>query len=130
MFERIETMRMARALTDHAAQRQGVVARNIANADTPDYRARDVRDFAETYRAPMGGEAMKSTRAGHLPDPFWPGDTARLTVDAAPISPNGNSVSVEDEMVKMARMKREHDLSLAIYKSSMDLMRVSIGKRV
>lgn len=130
MFDRIETMRMARALTDHAARRQGVIARNIANADTPGYRARDVQDFAATYHAPMAGEGLKSTRAGHLPDPFWPGDTSRLTVDAAPVSPNGNSVSVEDEMVKMARMKREHDLSLAIYKSSMDLMRISIGKRV
>ena len=129
MFERIETMRMARALTDHAAQRQGVIARNIANADTPGYRAADVQDFADSYRAPPADGAMKATRAGHQTDPFWPGDKARLTVDDAAISPNGNSVSVEDEMVKMAQMKREYDLSLAVYKSSMNLMRTSIGRR-
>src|SRR5690606_8836086 len=52
LFERIDTMRMARDLGAHAANRQRVIAMNVANADTPGYRARDLRDF-DPDRAPV-----------------------------------------------------------------------------
>ena len=51
MFEGLEIFQLAGATARHAAARQAVVAQNIANADTPGYRARDVADFAETWRA-------------------------------------------------------------------------------
>ena len=42
MFDRIETLRMASSLTAHAAERQKLIAQNVANADTPGFRARDL----------------------------------------------------------------------------------------
>ena len=50
MFGQIDTMRMARDLGAHAAQRQRVIATNVANADTPGYRARDLERFSDSYR--------------------------------------------------------------------------------
>jgi flagellar basal-body rod protein FlgB len=44
------------------------------------------------------------------------------------MSPNGNSVSLETEMVKAVEVKRQHDQALAIYKSSMNVLRASIGR--
>ena len=40
-------MAMARAMTGHAVVRQQLLARNVANADTPGYRAQDLAGFAE-----------------------------------------------------------------------------------
>ncbi|MCZ0960523.1 FlgB family protein [Paracoccus benzoatiresistens] len=126
MFEKIEMMRMARALGHHASQRQIAVARNIANADTPGFKAEDVASFTDSYRA--ASEPLRTTDPRHLAAPDWsPAD--RRTLAETGVSPNGNSVSLEEEMLKGAEVKRSHDLSLGIYSSALDLMRTSIGRR-
>ncbi|MEY8879140.1 MAG: flagellar basal body rod protein FlgB [Leptothrix sp. (in: b-proteobacteria)] len=52
------------------AERQRLIASNIANADTPDYVARDM-DFAATLRQATGQQApaatLATTAAGHIP---------------------------------------------------------------
>lgn len=128
MFDRIELMNMARAMTDHAARRQIVVARNIANADTPDFKARDLEEFESSYRRNDIAD-MRRTRAQHIASPEWSPAAARVSRTETGISPNGNSVSLEEELVKAAETKREHDLSLSIYQSAMTMMRTSIGRR-
>ncbi len=122
MFEKIEMMRMARAMGQHAAQRHVVVARNIANADTPGYRAQDLG----YHRATTG--ALRVTNARHLDRPDW-SPASRIVTPDGETSPNGNSVSLEEEMLKAAELKRQHDLSLGIYRSALDLMRSSLGRR-
>ena len=128
MFDRIETLRMASSMTSHGAQRQKLVARNVANADTPGYRARDLTDFTATYRRsePMG---MRATRPAHVAAGEWGGGQGRPFDTEGEPAPNGNTVSIEDEMVRMADAKREFDLSLAITKSSLGLIRTSLGRR-
>lgn len=127
MFEKIEMMRMARAMGQHTQARHIEVARNIANADTPGYRARDVQPFADTYR--QGGGELRVSQARHLDQPGWQPSGLRTIQAEGPVSPNGNSVSLEEEMVRAAEVKRQYDLSLAIYKSGLDLMRSSLGRR-
>ena len=60
MFEKIEMMRMARAMGAHASHRQVTVARNIANADTPGFKAQDLQPFADSYRA--ASEPLRTKR--------------------------------------------------------------------
>lgn len=126
MFEQIEMMRMAKALGQHASQRQMIVARNVANADTPGFKSRDAASFADSYRA--ASEPLRITDPRHRGAPDW-APASRETVAETGISPNGNSVSLEDEMLKAAEVKRSHDLSLGIFGSALDLMRTSIGRR-
>ncbi len=128
MFDRIATMHMARSLGSHAAARQTAIARNVANADTPGYRATDLRDFADSYRNdPAMG--LRATRPQHVHADAW-GSTAGAPVDAGgEASPNGNTVSLEDEMVRQADARREFDLSLSIYQSGLSLLRTSLGRR-
>jgi len=128
MFQQPEIMRMAQAMASHAAQRQNAVAQNIANADTPDYAARDIAPFAKTYAAE--GMALRLTRAGHLGGGGGSAG-AEMTARADPgtRSPNGNSVSLETEMVKAVEVKRQHDLALALYKTSLGVLRSSLGRR-
>jgi flagellar basal-body rod protein FlgB len=127
MFEKIEMMRMARALGAHASQRHLVVTRNIANADTPGFKAADTASFADSYRS-ADLAPMRTTDPRHLATPDW-SPLTRQTADETGVSPNGNSVSLEEEMLKAAEVKRGHDLSLGIYSSALDLMRTSIGRR-
>jgi len=126
VFEKIQLLQMAQSMARQAAFRQNAVAQNVANADTPGYRALDVPSFAETYQDERT-TPMRATRAGHL------GAANRVNVamapdpDAAAMSPDGNSVSLEDEMVKSAEVQRAHTLALTVYRSSLDILRTSLG---
>lgn len=117
MFDRLEIFALAAAQARHAAARQAVVARNIANADTPGYRARDIADFAETWRAMQGRGGATD---GALP--------LRVIDAGTPVSPNGNSVSLELEMLRGIEAQRAHSRALRIYGSALGILRTSIGR--
>ena len=48
------------------ARRAGVLASNMANADTPNYKARDL-DFSSLLSHPTGARRLATTNARHLP---------------------------------------------------------------
>ncbi len=117
MFDRLEIFQLAGGLARHAASRQALVAQNIANADTPGFRAREVADFAETWRN-MSDEA----RLGR-------GDMPIRTFDAGtPASPNGNTVSLELEMLRGIEAQRAHSRAIRVYGSAMQILRTSLGR--
>lgn len=125
MFEKLELTRIAQALAAQSGARMAVIAQNVANADTPGYKAKDIPVFAEVYEE--AGLEMRSTRPGHVSAPSG---------SAAPIpdvvrgheSPNGNSVSLEAEMVKSVEARQNHDMALAIYRATSDVIRASLGR--
>lgn len=125
MFEKLEITRMAQALAAHAGARMGVIARNVAHADTPGFVAQDTVEFRSVYES--GGLSLKSTRPGHI----FP-DQARPSPDLIPsggsASPNGNTVSLELEMVKSAEARQDHEMALAIYRATSDVIRASLGR--
>jgi flagellar basal-body rod protein FlgB len=43
-------------------------------------------------------------------------------------APNGNTVSLEQEMVKTANIRQDHEMALAIYRNTNDILRASLGK--
>ncbi|SOC06832.1 FlgB family protein [Rhodobacter maris] len=127
MFEKLEVFQMAQSMAQTAALRESAIATNIANADTPGYRSREVASFEDTYRSDHG-EAMRATRSGHLgADGHYSVEVTESEQTGA-ASPDGNNVSIEDEMVDAANTKRQHDLALAIYKSSLGILRSSLGR--
>ncbi|NBB98054.1 MAG: flagellar basal body rod protein FlgB, partial [Alphaproteobacteria bacterium] len=103
MLDTPAIMRLSQAMARHAAQRQVVISQNVANADTPGYRARDVASFG-SYLQQSG--AMDSVRSGHLQDM----PPARLSETADTTAPNGNSVSLEREMMRAAETRQSHDM--------------------
>lgn len=127
MFDKPEILRMAAMSAANAASRLGAIGRNIANADTPGYRATDLKGFAETYRG-QGELALNATRPGHLGGATDPARVARIAI-AGHLSPNGNNVSLEGEMMRAAVVRKDHDLALSIYRSSLGILRTSLGRR-
>lgn len=129
MFGKLQIFRMSTALAQHAGARQSVLARNIANADTPGYGARDIAPFTEIYNGNSSFQP-RITRSGHIGRDTAGGYAVEIR-DAAPgeIDPNGNSVSLEQEMLKAVEVKREHERALAIFKSSLTVLRAATGHR-
>lgn len=125
MFEKLEIVRMAQALAAHSGARQGLVARNIANADTPGYRAQDLSAFRSVYRGDQ--PILKATRPGHLSSSATGSEALPRTADGA-ASPNGNTVSLEGEMVKAAEIRQGHDMALSVYRASSDILRAALGR--
>lgn len=125
MFEKLELTRMAQALASHAGSRMGVIAKNIAHADTPGFKAQDIADFASVYETQ--GDGMRSTRPGHIGDPARPAAAVPFASGGAE-APNGNSVSLEKEMVKSVEARQEHEMALAIYRATSDVIRASLGR--
>lgn len=110
MFEKLEITRMAQGLAAHAGTRLGFIARNIAHADTPGYRATDLPPFAKVY---VGGQALETPRAERL----------RAATD-----PNGNSVGLEDQMRRMVEVRQSHEMALAVYRSTSSVVRLALGR--
>ena len=129
MFEKLQIFRMANAMATHAGARQSVVAQNMANADTPDYVARDVKPFQEIIEGGDKGFVPRATRPGHLHAANMPFDMGTHKIRNVEADPNGNSVSLETEMMKAVDVKRDHDRALAIYKSSLTVLRSALGRR-
>jgi flagellar basal-body rod protein FlgB len=127
MFEKLEITSMAQSLAAHAGQRLGVIAQNVSNADTPGYRAQDIQDFADVWRAGEG-DGMRSTRAGHFAMAASPLGAEAFVVRGHS-SPNGNSVSVETEMVKAVETRQQHEMALAVYRGTSEVIRASLGRR-
>ncbi len=126
MFETPDVMRMAQELARYSGARQAVIAKNIANADTPGYRAQDLTGFAEALRS-LDSTSLRQTREGHLPASERSGAWEVVEV-AGRASPNGNTVSLEEEMVRGTRAQSDHNLALTIYRSSLDVMRSALGR--
>ena len=128
MFTDLNVFQTAHALAVHAGQRQAIIAQNVANADTPGYRARDIAPFSEMLAGTGSSAGMHASRTGHLNGATVGGLSWETTTPMAAAEPNGNTVSVEKEMLKGVEIKRQHDLALAIYKSSLNIMRTSLGR--
>ena len=127
MFEQTDVMRLAQDLARYSGARQSQVARNIANADTPGYRAKDLEPFAASLGRDAKPDGLRSTRTGHLSTPLSSVSWQSVNV-AGQASPNGNTVSLETEMVRATRAKSTHDLALTVYRSSLDVLRTALGR--
>lgn len=120
MFANLDIMRMAQAFAAHAATRQEAIAQNVANADTPGYRARDAVPFGEYW-------AETSARADQAPPPR-PDHFLRQDAMPATMSPDGNTVSLEHEMMRGISARQQHETALGIYSTSRDILRAVIGR--
>jgi len=130
MFEPLSITRMAQSLASYSGDRLGVIAHNIAQADTPGYKAMDLPAFTDVYTSQSGGDAftMRATLPGHVQGGLTAGTPVQMPAGGE-ASGDGNSVSVEREMVKMADIRQSHNMALSIYRVTQDIARAALGRR-
>lgn len=96
--------------------RQATVAENVANANTPSYRAKEVEPFAATLdRTQL---AMAATGPGHIG--FSPAVVRAAEIRdiaGAQAGPSGNSVRLEQELIKSGEVSRDYSLNTSLVKS-------------
>jgi len=115
------------------SQRQRVLAENIANADTPDYVAKDLKkvDFEKSANAGTFRVALTTTHSSHIAAPQLNGKLGPVQEDqsAAETSPTGNSVVIEEELIKVADTVGQHQLITSLYKKQLGMYRLALGNR-
>lgn len=96
--------------------RQSAVAGNIANANTPGYRAVDVEPFEAVLNSKQ--VRLAATHAAHLKAGTTPASFG-LRENQAPstVLPSENTVTLEQEMIKSGEVRRAFELNTAIVKA-------------
>ncbi|MGO4573368.1 flagellar basal body rod protein FlgB [Microvirga sp. 2TAF3] len=98
------------------AVRQSTISGNIANANTPGFRARDVEPFTDVLDKTK--LAMVATSAQHIGfDARHVEGTKVKKSDTWDTVYSGNSVSLEQELTKSGEVARQHSLNTSVVKS-------------
>ena len=93
--------------------RQATIAANVANANTPGYHARDVQPFSAVLS--HLNLPMATTSASHIqPASFGGGKVNVKTTDSWDVLYSGNSVDLEQEMMKAGDVNRAHALNVNV----------------
>lgn len=117
--------------------RQGVLAQNIANADTPNYQAKDLK--APDFSSYISGDSKLSlslstttTQRMHIAIPGIAFDDSRKGFSTEKVknwetTPNGNGVALEDQMIKVTENQMEYQAATTLYSRSLGLLRLAVG---
>ena len=106
-------------------RRQAVLAQNIANASTPGYSPKDLQPFAAALARVT--PQLATTQAGHL-GTTAPGVAFDQGLRPSERAPDGNAVSVEEQLTKVADTDGAQALVVNIYHAYLGLFRTVIGK--
>ena len=114
-------------------ERQRVLAENVSNSDTPNFKPRDLVEpkfdnTGATAAGSTGALAMARTSQGHLST-----SGAEPTFDqnrraGFQTRPAGNAVNLEDEMLKVSANQMDYAAATSLYSKSLHLLKVAIGK--
>ena len=124
------------ALTDkmrwHQA-RQGLLAENVANAETPGYRGRDLAQYSFADRASgfsSAGVTTTATQPMHFSVSSSEGGAfGAQRMANFEITPEGNGVTLEDEMMKVSTNLMDYQAATSLYQKSIKILRTAMGKQ-
>lgn len=108
-------------------QRQGVVASNIANANTPGYISRDL--ISKGKGANAGSFGMAVTNAQHMMGDPGKQMAGVMTEDTRFIQHNGNSVRLDEEMLKMTDIQLNYRMMTEVYTKHAGMQKMALGQR-
>ena len=115
---------LAERKLDWLESRQRVLAQNVANSDTPNYQARDEQPFSSSLSAltvtPVQTNAMHIAGDG--------AETGTVAVQGSGRSPDGNGVSMEAEMTKVAETDNQQRFVTNLYGKYMAMFNTALGK--
>ncbi len=112
------------------SERQSVLAGNIANANTPDYRPLEVKqpDFGKMVEKQSNAVNMMATHPSHIQlgtnNPRFKHIEQKNTYETTPV---GNEVVLEEQMLKMSENTMDYQTTTSLYRKMIDIMRVATG---
>jgi flagellar basal-body rod protein FlgB len=126
----IPILSMLRTRMEWHAERQRVLAENVANADTPNYQAKELAPLDFSQQLSAATVSLARTEAGHIAAGGGVDGTAFATERKGryEVRPRGNTVTHEDEMMKVASNQMDFEAVTSLYTHSLALIKVAIGK--
>jgi flagellar basal-body rod protein FlgB len=120
------------------AERQGVLSRNVANADTPGFRPLDLApaSFEQLLRHGSGpampAVAMARTAVGHLAGSATAAPAAGASfrpvkAGSYEVAPSGNAVVLPEQLQKMAQTELDYQLTTNLYRRFLGMTRTALG---
>jgi len=116
------------------SERQRVVAQNLANSETPGYKAREVS--APNFAALVGGSGVIATPQVQLTErmkglgaiqPLGAG--VIFDKDISETKPDGNNVTIEDQLLKMGEIQADFTAMTSLYRKQMSMLKTAVGGR-
>jgi flagellar basal-body rod protein FlgB len=129
----IPILSMLRTKMQWHQERQRLLSENVANAETPNFRPRDLVPPKFDDRMPSTGPmvTLASTDPSHITGAGFGGtgpfEQARQR--NYQVRPTGNAVSLEDEMLKVAANQMDYQAATSLYSKSLGLLKIALGKR-
>ncbi|SRR5258706_1677529 len=123
---------MLRARMGYLSEKQRVISENVANASTPGYGPHDLKPFSfqVQVQAAAGPGSMAVTHAGHMLPPG-----AKRGMNVKPVKTkdsettmDGNSVVLEEEMMKLTNARMDYDAAVSFYQKSLDILKLATRK--
>jgi flagellar basal-body rod protein FlgB len=112
-----------------AVQRQAVAAGNLANLDTPGYRAKELK-FSDALDSRLdGGVTLEATDPRHFGTAPGAAATSR-TVDAQGLAPrrDGNNVQLDRELLNMGQAALDFSAAQTVLAAKFQLVRYAINE--
>lgn len=112
--------------------RQTLLAENVANAETPGYRGRDLTPFSIADSARRTGTSVTTlaTNAKHFSVGTDPARSmGARTMNSFEIMPEGNGVTLEEEMMKVTTNQMDYQAATTLYSRSMRIIKIALGKQ-
>ncbi|TYC65051.1 flagellar basal body rod protein FlgB [Stappia sp. BW2] len=113
--------------------RQSVLAQNIANADTPGYLARDVKEYS--FKDHIGRQSLnlstETTASGHIRGSLGATNSAKIKEENSfEVTPSGNSVNLEEQMMQITENQMDFQAATTLYTKGLGLIRTALSKSV
>jgi flagellar basal-body rod protein FlgB len=114
-------------------ERQRVLAENVSNSDTPNFKPRDLIEpkFDNPGTGAAGSTAalaIARTSQGHISTSGTEASFAQNRRAGFQTRPAGNAVNLEDEMLKVSANQMDYAAVTSLYSKSLHLLKVAIGK--
>ena len=122
----IGLFRLAEQKLAWVGRRQELLAQNVANASTPGYRPRDLPPFAQALAHAGPAASLAQTNPMHLAGNS--SAQSALSVRPRERSPDGNGVSMEDQLTKVADTAGTQELVTKLYRKYHGMFRTALGR--
>lgn len=106
-------------------RREQVLAQNIANADTPGWRAHDLKPFTALLATPP--VRLAAAEGASLAPPALAG-AQNVVTDQTEVAPDGNGVVLDRELMKVADTDTAQRLTLQMMQTYLGMFRTAIGR--
>lgn len=127
MYDKLNLIELAKNRMDWVAQRQAVLAENIANANTPKYTPSDITAFKGELNKLLPVQPVV-TQAGHIATQVTDPRVTVRTKKTFESSPDGNAVVLDEQMAKLSESKTAYELAAGLFQKQFKFIKTALGK--